>query len=177
MRILEYILLILFAIAGITLIFVTSAHGEEIEAWVLCQPDSFIYVRSFPKKTSDPLGYLYSGDRVFLDGKAKGNFVHIINANTESGDGWVSKGYIVHSEPYEDGHVYRIEASGRVSARRTVGGTRRRWLHTNDIVTVYMVSEDWCLTSQGFIRTSCIDLSQRQDIDDMDPGEMTWEEE
>ena len=112
-----------------------------------------------------------------MDGVSKNGYYHVI-VGVEAGEGWIKKGYVVHSKPERDGHVYPISANGRVAARRTVNGTRRRWMHDGDEVKVYMRSEDWCLTNQGFIKTECIDLESRMDIDQMsDPEDMTWEDE
>lgn len=162
----------------IALIFATTCHSEELtEAWVLCQPNSYINVRQFPKKTAEPTGYLMSGDLIFIDGTQKRGYMRIYGV-TEAGEAWVSKGYIVYSEPYEDGHRYPVRSKGRVAARRTIGGTRRRWLRDGDILTVYMVSDEWCLTSQGFVKTDFIALDSRVDIDTpTNPDDMTWEEE
>lgn len=168
----------LIALLLLALIFATTCYAEKItEAWVLCQPNSYINVRPFPKKDTERSGYLMSGDRIFIDGTEKRGYMHVYGI-TEAGEGWVFKGYIVYSEPYEDGHRYPIHAKGRVAARRTVGGTRRKWLHDGDILTVYMVSDEWCLTSQGFVKTEFIDLESRQDIDEpTDPDLMTWEDD
>ena len=172
--------LLWFALFLVLIVGTVSVHAEDdhyIEAWVLCQPDSYINIRSFAKKDAAVAGYLWSGDRIWLDGKSRKGFMHCVGMGIEPGDGWVAKGYIVYSEPREDGHVYRIDSNGRVAARRTVGGTRRRWMRNGDEVTVYMVSGEWCLTSQGFIKTDCIDLTTPIDIDNMDPDDMMWEED
>lgn len=159
----------------------TAIAGEDkydTEAWVLCQPDSWVNSRRFPKKDGEINAYIFPGTRIFLDGKEKRGFVHAVGMNSEDGDGWVSKGFIVYSEPCEDGHVYPISSTGRVACRRSIGGTRRRWLYDGDILTVYMVSEEWCLTSEGFVKTEFIDLESRMDIDSpTDPDDMTWEED
>ena len=148
--------------------------GED--AWVLCQPDSYVNVRIRPHKTARITGRLYSGDSVRLDGHSCNGYCHVSGVASEDGDGWVSTGYLVYSSPEEDGHTYRIDASGRVACRRGVDGTRRRWLHTDDILTVYMRSEEWCLTSQGFVQTEFIDFTLPVDFHtELDPDDMTWE--
>ena len=164
----------------LTLIFATAIAEEDddyIEAWAMCQPDSYINIRRFAKKDAEVSGMLYLGDKVFLDGKTKRGFVHCVGLNNEDGEGWVAKGYLVYSEPTADGHKYEIKSNGRVAARRTVKGTRRRWLHDGDVITVYSISAEWCLTSEGFVKTDCIDLDQRMDIEPTDPDEMTWEDD
>lgn len=166
----------------LALIFAAFGMAEDYDdryedAWVLCQPDSYINIRTFANKRSEVAGYLYSGDHVLLDGATKNGYYHVI-VGVEAGEGWIKKGYVIRSKPERDGHVYPISANGRVAARRTVNGTRRRWMHDGDEVKVYMRSEEWCLTNQGFIITECIDLESRMDIDQMsDPEDMTWEDE
>ena len=164
----------------IALIFsFTSANTEKkyTQAWVLCQPDSYINVRAFPKKTSEVIGRLFSGDYIYVDGKTKKGFAHC-DVAVEGGEGWVYKGFLVYSEPIPDGHVYPIEAKGRVACRRDVNGTRRCWVHNGDPVRVYMISDEWCLTNKGFIKTKFIDLTTRLDISEpTDPATMSWEEE
>ena len=163
-------------------LFCPEAIAEDdedwIEAWVLCQPDSWVNSRRFPKKDAEVNAYLFSGDKIFLDGKQKRGFAHCSGMNNEDGEGWVYKGFLVYSEPVPDGHVHPIDAKGRVACRRYVDGTRRCWVYDEDPVTVYMISDEWCLTNKGFIKTEFIDLTTRLDISELtDPSEMTWEDE
>lgn len=156
----------------------TIANAEEpTDAWVLCQPDSYINVRYSHNKSSEVIGWLLSGDPIHLDGLEKNGYLHIVNFSNEYGEGWVAKGFVVRSEPVQDGHEYLVQAKGRVAARRTVEGHRRCWLHNNDILTVYMRSNDWCLTNQGFVKTEFIDLDCPLDIPTPSPDEMTVEED
>ena len=167
------VLALIFAIP-----IVSFAEEEYEEAWVLCQPDSWVNSRRFPKKDGEVNAHLFPGTKIFIDGKQKRGYIHAVGIMSEDGDGWVSKGFIVYSEPRQDGHVYQIRTTGRVACRRSIGGTRRRWLYDGDILTVYMVSDEWCLTSEGFVKTEFIDLESRQDIENQtDPDDMTWEED
>lgn len=170
---------LVFAAAWIGISIGLAEEDEEyIEAWVLCQPNSWVNSRRFPKKDAEVNAYLDSGTKLYLDGKTKRGFAHCVGMNNEDGEGWVYKGFLVYSEPVPDGHVYPIDAKGRVACRRYVNGTRRCWAHKDDPVTVYMVSDEWCLTNKGFIKTEFIDLTTRLDISKpTDPDEMTWEEE
>ena len=154
----------------LALIFATTGSYAEKEsglkeAWVLCQPDSYINIRTNPKKNSEVSGYLLSGDKILTDGKQRNGYLHILGY-TENGEGWVSKGYVVYSEAVQDGNQYKIDAKGRVACRRSVNGTRRRWLLNGDILTVYMVSDEWCLTSEGFVKTEFIDFSGKDETND-----------
>ena len=163
----------------LALIFATTCCAEELtEAWILCQPDSRVNVRTKPKKSSAVSGYLYMGDRIFLDGEEKYGFVHCVDLGTEAGEGWVSEGFVIYSEPRPIGHDYCISAKGRVACRRSKNGSRRQWVRDGDIVRVYMAGDGWCLTNCGFIKSEFVDLNSRQDIlESSDPNEMTWEED
>ena len=171
-----YILLFMGFLIVALMIGFAKAEDETEEGWILCQPDSFVNIRNKPNKNSEVSGYLMAGDRVFLDGKQKKGYLHCVGLSNESGEGWVAKGFICLNEPHPDGHEYRIKSSGRVAARCYIGGNRRRWLRDGYILKVYMVSEDWSLTTQGFVRTEFIDLTMPMDIQGMDPEGMTWEE-
>ena len=115
------VILILLAVifAGATYGFAEEDEENWTEAWVLCQPDSWVNSHHFPKKGSEVNAYIFPGTKIFLDGKQKRGFVHAVGMNSEDGDGWVSKGFIVYSEPVEDGHRYPCMCQ-RQSGRKTV---------------------------------------------------------
>lgn len=170
-------IILLLIVVGLLYTMVNSRGEEAPMAWVLCQPDSYVNIRTKPRKNASTCGQLYSGDYIFLDGISRNGFLHCINMSTEEGEGWVYKGFIVYSEPYEDGHEYLIDSDGRVACRRSVDGTRRLWLSNEDVLTVYMASDDWCLTDKGFVKTEFINLQCPINYETPDPDMMTWEEE
>ena len=139
--------------------FMSHAKGEDIDCWVLCQPDSWVNARMNPTKKSIKLGYLECGDHLYTDGKIKNGFLHVWGFSFELGEGWVHKGYVVYSQPYIP--VFKkttVKSNGRVAARRTVNGDRRCWLKDGNEITVYMASEEWSVTNKGFVKTKFIDL-------------------
>ena len=137
------------------LIVVLPARAVETETiWVICQPDSVVNIRSRASSRSDSVGYACPCDSFETDGVTKQGFIHVF-ASIEAMEGWISLGYVVYEEPvpvYED---REIDASGRVAARRTIGGKRRRWLKPGDSVKVYYEAE-WCVTNAGFVRREFI---------------------
>lgn len=149
--------MIVAAIAGAA-VFGTLAEPALTEAWVLCQPDSWVNIRSRPSSKGEKTGYLESGDRIWIDGKTKDGYAHIDRASTEAGEGWVHAGYIVFEEPELIGKRCWIRANGRVAARRTIDGDRRCWLVDGSEVSVIQVAGDWALTDEGFVKTEYIDL-------------------
>ena len=125
------------------------------EAYVLCA--DFVYVRPFANKKGEPLGRLEAGDRVFLDGKKKNGFLHIVDTGLEA-DGWVHKGFIVYDEPIKVNQSATIISRGRLAARKFVNGKRTRWLKPLASVHVYWWSDEWVLTNCGYIQTRYLEL-------------------
>ena len=161
------IALLIIAAIFINYWFMTHAHADQ-PCWILCQPDSWVYARTSPKKKSMELGRLECGEMVYTDGITKNGFVHVYDLNFESSEGWVSKGYVVYDEPYSPRFPEtQIKSNGRVSARRTINGKRRCWVKDGQSVRVYMASKEWCVTNKGFIKTKFIELGEEwQKIDD-----------
>ena len=129
------------------------APAETADGWILCQPDSFVNVREWPRKTSRKTGFLELGEQIRTDGETKNGFLHIIGCTTESGDGWVSCGYVVGDQPQVETCRAWIDSTGRVACRRATNGERRKWLHGGDELTLYACSAEWSVTSEGFVRT------------------------
>ena len=128
---------------------VSAGRGEQETVYVLCNPESYVNIREKPSTRSARAGFAYCGDDFKTDGKEKNGFLHIF-AGTESGEGWISKGFIVYCKPEEVDEVWEIESNGRVAARNTVGGKRTRWLKNGDSVKVYYVAEV-AVTGVGFV--------------------------
>ena len=135
------------------------ARGEEnrlTEAWVLCQPDSYVNIRERASSRSAYAGMLMSGDQIWVDGRTKDGYAHCENMSNELGEGWVHAGYIVFEEPEEVNKECRISSNGRVSCRRTIGGDRRCWVVDGSEVFVYQVAGEWAVTDKGFVKTEFI---------------------
>lgn len=135
------------------------ARGEEnrlTEAWVLCQPDSYVNIRERASSRSAYAGMLMSGDQIWVDGRTKDGYAHCENMSNELGEGWVHAGYIVFEEPEEVNRQCRISSNGRVSCRRSIDGDRRCWVVDGSEVFVYQVAGEWAVTDKGFIMTEFI---------------------
>ena len=135
------------------------ARGEEnrlTEAWVLCQPDSYVNIRERASSRSAYAGMLMSGDLIWVDGQTKNGYAHCDDMPNEAGEGWVHAGYIVFEEPEEVNKECRISSNGRVSCRRTIGGDRRCWVVDGSEVFVYQVAGEWAVTDKGFVKTEFI---------------------
>lgn len=143
-------------LASLAVMFVATdsfAEEEEIIGWVICQPDSFVYLRSFPSFTSDIAAMLNAGDQVYPDGQRHGVWVHVM-FQCEAGGGWIHRGYITDSEPeiFPDG-IRAETIRGKVMARRYAGGPIRKKLKKGTELVVYLISDEWSITNRGFVKT------------------------
>ena len=160
-RFLRNVLSILTVLILIAPVGMAQAEKERIPVWVLCQPDSYVNVRSKPSRKSQVEGYAYCGDGFETDGKTKNGFLHVY-ASTESGEGWISNGYVVYEEPTAVNETWIVESKGRLAARMTVNGKRRKWLKPGAKIVVYYVAE-WAVTSEGFVRPEYIEPEERNE--------------
>ena len=163
LRTLIEILLIALAIYGLVTLYVSFGFSEAradeyddiTEGWVLCV--DYVNVRPFPNRKGEPLGRFESGDKVYLDGRKRNGFLHIIDTGLES-DGWIYAGYIVYDEPIAVYQNATIVSKARLAARKCVNGKRSRWLKPLATVKVYWWSDEWSVTSCGYLKTKFLEL-------------------
>lgn len=138
----------------------SEARADEwdnvTEGYVLCA--DFVYVRPHPNRKGEPLGRYECGWKVYLDGKKKNGFYHIIDTGLESCDGWIYAGYVVYDEPEKIERNATIVSKGRLRARKYVNGKRTRWLKPLASVYVYWWSDEWCVTNCGYLQTKYLEL-------------------
>jgi len=154
---------LIFVVIFLLLIPLSEGIAEEDIYYVLCTEEGRVNVRSSPRKEAWLDGYLYVGDAIVVDDHSNG-FAHSSDLSIESGEGWVSEGYLVKDAPTYDGGTYPIKSNGRVSCRQWINGKRSKWLDHGDSVTIIFRSDEWCLTTDGYVRTEFIDLDWRQDV-------------
>ena len=118
--------------------------------FVLCQPDSFVYVRAFPKKGSEMAGYAELGDALETDGITRNGFLLVYGFE---GDAWINKGFVTDSPVTIVTLKTQIMSKGRVACRRSINGTRRKWLKNGSEVVIFAFADDWAITDKGFIQT------------------------
>lgn len=148
--------LVVLAVMWVLGLFRSIGVAENAgERWVICQPEEkdggYVSVREKAKKNSAEIGQLYLGSRVETDGKTKNGYLHIVNASTETGDGWVYAKYIVADEPVIETRQARVIGGGRVQLRACPGGKRIKWLRPGDRLTVYAWTNEWCVTDRGYV--------------------------
>ena len=129
----------------------TGAIAEETTrtVFVMCNPESYVNIRERPSKHARITGYALCGDGFETDGIVRDGFVHV-QCPTELGEGWISSGFVTYTEPEEVGETWIVDSNGRVAARSTIGGPRKKWLKKGKEVTVYYIA-DVAITNHGFV--------------------------
>lgn len=141
---------------GGALVWARAEEESTTTAWALCKPGTYVNIRLWPSKKAAEVGYLDPCDKVEVDGRVKDGFAHIV----EPLDGWVYAGYLTFSEPKAVNANYIVVARKRVATRRWIDGPQmgtRPWLINGSELTVYYISEDWAITSRGFVRSEWLE--------------------
>ena len=138
-----------FVVLLCLLIVCASALADTV--YVLCQPDSFVYVRQFPKRGAERAGYAELGDELETDGEKRNGFLRVYGFE---GDAWIYAGFVTEYPVTIETVDGWIESRGRVACRRYINGTRRKWLSDGTEVTIYAYSDEWSITNNGFIQTA-----------------------
>lgn len=141
----------------IVLIAVLPASADEHELFIICNPNSYVCVRGSPDKGAERTGLLDCGDSVITDGEKKNGFLHILWI-TEADEGWVFLGYVVEDKPIIETVHANVAATGRVAARRYIGGKRRCWVNVCSEVKVYARTDEWAVTNKGFIQSQYLEI-------------------
>lgn len=135
-------------------LFTLDAVAEDMETykcWVICKPEDYVNVRKSPSKRAAITGYAISGYEFETDWVERSGFLHILGV-TEYGDGWISKNYVVFTEPVVIDRQMTVKGKGRVALRKGVDGRRIGWIRPGQTLTVYTMDCEWAVTSRGFIR-------------------------
>lgn len=139
----------------IVLMLTNAAYAEDeltYPCWVICQPDDYVNIRAGANRHAEVTGWATSGMRFETDWREKNGFLHLVGV-TEYGEGWISEGYVVFTDPQTVNREMVITGGGRVAARKAIEGARRKWLKPGETVTVYRISDEWAVTSAGFVQS------------------------
>lgn len=132
--------------------------ADEIELFIICNPETHVCVRRSPKKGAEETGHLDFGDSVWTDGKKRNGYLHVIDI-TEAGEGWVFAGNTIEDEPVKLVNARaNVAATGRVMSYRWVNGKKNGWVNIGTQVIVYAMSDEWAVTNRGYIRTQYLEV-------------------
>lgn len=126
------------------------------QVWVLCDPDSYVTLRTGPGKSKPDFGGVLCGAELWTDNKKQNGFLHVLEVPAECDTGWISARYIVYDRPVEVNRRMVISTDGRVACRKWVNGKRTGWIYDGEVLTVYWMSPTWAVTSRGYIQSQYI---------------------
>ena len=148
---------LILLILSLLFIFPASAEKPE-EAWVMCQPDSEVVVRMSANRHSEEVARAFPGDHLVLTGRKKGRWYEI-SYHCENNGGWVRGDFLSFSEPeiFEGGKTF-VTTRGNLKARYSIrGNVRKKFKKKGVEVKVYLMADEWSVTSQGFIMTKYLE--------------------
>lgn len=151
------VILVAIVLCALFLLHV-AGYAEPIteQVWVLCDPESYVTLRTGPGKNKPEFGGGLCGAEYWTDGKTQNGFLHILEVPAEESEGWVSARYIVYDRPVEVNERRVITGDGRVACRKWVNGKIKSWVMPGDEITVYWMSASWAVTSRGYIKSDFI---------------------
>ena len=160
------ILKVAFVLCAIcVVIFVATrlgfAEAQPTMAYVICQPGDYVNARSTPHLHTDEniIGRYDSGDVIWVDGKTQNGFMHCVNASLEQDECWVYVGYIVFDKPeWMNGRTATVVSNGRLAARQNTCGKIRLWMNNGATIQVFWRTDEWCVTSCGFVMTEWLEV-------------------
>jgi len=132
-----------------------GACADGYDLWALCE--NYVNIRLKASPHSDVIGYLTCGDGIETDGKVKCGWIHCINLSCEVSEGWVFGEYLTDDQPIFLDTDCNVVGSGRVALRKSINGKRKAWLKPDSIVHVLWMSQEWTLTTKGYIRTEFVE--------------------
>ena len=137
-----------------------AAEKPVITCWIVCQPGDHVNVRETPSKKGRATGFLECGDAVQTDAESRNGFIRVYGVG-EGSEGWVYCGYVSIYEPKAVFETYACVAPNRVACRRYMNGpkTQNPWLRNNSTVQVFYMTEEWAVTSRGFIKSEWLEVS------------------
>jgi len=150
MRIMALIMIIL-------MVFPAMAEGPT-EAWVMCQPKSEVSVRLSPNKHAEEVARTFPGQRIELDGRKVGRWYHCY-LPCETGDGWIRGDHLSFTEPeiFEGGKLYVTTKKNLIARYSIKGNVFRKFKKKGVQVKVYLMADEWSVTSQGYIMTKYLE--------------------
>lgn len=134
-----------------------AVQAEEVYAkgWILCK--DYVFIRMTPDKGAIEVGRLDPGDEIEIDGETSNGFAHIVSPC----DGWVWSGNVTFSQVEKVDDRMVVCAKKKVACRRWIDGPQisgRKWALNGTEVTVFYMSDEWAVTSRGYIQSEWLEV-------------------
>ena len=155
-KIVIMLLIYLFTVIALSLIL---DYALADEYYVLCTPDAEVNIRAKPKLKSEIVACYFFGSEVETDGREVNGWIHVTDINGEVSEGWIYTGLLVEDQPIISTGTAQVYNAGRVACRKYIGGKVNKWLADGSSVKVYAISEEWCVTEYGYIRTEFLTVN------------------
>ena len=144
------------------LAMIVPAAAEETEYYVLCTPSGEVNVRQHARIRSEIVSAVSFGRKLIADGDERNGFIHVVELASESGEGWIAAGYMVKDQPTACDRTAIVRSNARVACRKYIGGKVKKWLRNGDAVRVYAVSNEWCVTEFGYVKTEFLEMENAE---------------
>lgn len=144
-------------IAVLTVLRISKVNAEGTTCYVFCDPDSFVTIRSEPKRKSVEVGGATFGSELKTDGKICNGYLHVYDLAAEEDEGWISTGYVVYDPPMITSYKALVVSNGKLTARKSIGGKMKKMLRPMTEVKVFCESDEWCLTNYGYVMTEYLE--------------------
>ena len=144
-------------ITVLTVLRVSMGKAEGTTCYVFCDPDSFVTIRSEPKRKSVEVGGATFGSELKTDGKIRNGYLHVYDLAAEEDEGWISTGYVVYDPPRITSYKALVVSNGKLTARKSIGGKMKKMLRPMTEVKVFCESDEWCLTNYGYVMTEYLE--------------------
>ena len=139
------------------------AEGMRYSCWAFCQPGTEdhpneVNIRANPGKHSEIVGAVRCGTQLWTDWEERNGWIHLVDVNNETGEGWISEQYIVFDIPYNIDAEGVIKGKGRVACRDGIDGKLIGWASPGDMLKVSWVSNEWAVTDRGYISMDYVEV-------------------
>jgi hypothetical protein len=110
----------------------------------------------YPRKKSEIVGRCDGGDEILTDGYVKNGFLRCYGF--ESVEAWIFAGYVVYDKPEWVNRIGYSVSKATLNVRRFIDGKVIHKLKNLAEVVVYWLSDEWCVTNKGFIKTKYLEM-------------------
>lgn len=141
---------------------VTFCKGEElITCYAICKPGSHVNIHMTPSDGGVITGYMECGDSFQTDAEPEEGWIPCYGVGE---GGWVYVGYVSTEPVRKVGERYVCVAKKQVACRRWCNGPqikdnkgRRQWLKNGQNVDVFVIGDEWAVTSRGYIKAEFLE--------------------